>query len=155
MLRRRLALYENPNTPPSRRRYPRRRSCSRSGRRYPDSSPPEEAARLVEEAKEEMLRLTREPYSSEEVSRFAVKIRNGVDHWFTFLTTPDVEPTNNRAERVLREHVLQRKIMETLRNKKGTFIHETIMTLLATWKQRRLNPSETLAATLSLKWQNS
>ncbi|HIE14129.1 TPA: hypothetical protein EYP70_02540 [Candidatus Bathyarchaeota archaeon] len=120
-----------------------------------DRPPPEEAARLVEEAKEEMIRLTRRPYRSEEVSKFAVKIRNGIDHWFTFLTTPGVEPTNNRAERALREHVVQRKIMGTLRNEKGTFIHETIMTLLATWKQRGLDPSETLAATLSLKWQNS
>jgi transposase-like protein len=120
-----------------------------------DKPPPEEAARLVEEAKAEMLRLTRGPYRSEEVSKFAVKIRNGIDHWFTFLTTPGVEPTNNRAERALREHVVQRKIMGTLRNEKGTFIHETIMTVLATWKQRGLNPSETLSTALSLKWQNS
>jgi len=119
-----------------------------------DRPPPEEAARLVEEAKAEMLRLSRGPYVSEEVRRFAVKMRNGIDHWFTFLTTPGVEPTNNRAERALREHVVQRKIMGTLRNEKGTFIHETITTLLATWKQRGLDPSETLAATLSLKWQN-
>jgi len=35
MLNRRLKLYENPNTPPSRRRYPKRRSCNNSGRRYP------------------------------------------------------------------------------------------------------------------------
>ena len=35
MLKRRLALYENPNTPPSRHRYPKRRSSNRSGRRYP------------------------------------------------------------------------------------------------------------------------
>ena len=45
--------------------------------------PPEEAARLVEAAKAEMLRLTSEPYRSEEVRRFAVQIRNGIDHWFT------------------------------------------------------------------------
>ena len=35
MLERRLALYENPNTPPSRHRYPRRGSSNRSRRRYP------------------------------------------------------------------------------------------------------------------------
>ena len=34
MLNRRLKLYENPNTPPSRRRYPKRRSCNNSERRY-------------------------------------------------------------------------------------------------------------------------
>jgi len=40
-----------------------------------------------------MLCLARVPYVSEEVRRFVVKIRNGIDHWFTFLTTPGVEAT--------------------------------------------------------------
>ena len=35
MLKRRLTLYENPNTPTSRRRYPKRGSSNRSGSRYP------------------------------------------------------------------------------------------------------------------------
>jgi transposase-like protein len=120
-----------------------------------DKPPPEEAAKLVENAKAAMLRWTRGPYKSDEVRRFTVKVRNGIDHWFTFLTTPGVEPTNNRAERALREHVVQRKIIGTLRNQKGTFIHETITTVLATWKQQGLNPSEMLPTTISLKWQNS
>lgn len=34
-LMRRLALYENPNTPPSRRRYPTRSRVERGGRRFP------------------------------------------------------------------------------------------------------------------------
>jgi len=62
------------------------------------------------------------PYESGEVRRFAAKVLNGVDHWFTFLTVPGVEPTNNRAERALREHVVQRKIMGCFRNGKGTMI---------------------------------
>jgi hypothetical protein len=39
--------------------------------------------------------------------------------------------------------VVQRKIMGTLRNGKGAFIHETITTVLATWKQQRQKPTET------------
>jgi transposase len=101
------------------------------------------------------MRWATKSYETDEVRRFARKIRNGINHWFTFLTTPGVEPTNNRAERALREHVVQRKIIGTLRNQKGTFTHETITTLLATWKQQGLNPTEMLANTLSLKWQNS
>jgi len=120
-----------------------------------DKPPPEEAARLVEDAKTVMNRWAARPYKSDEVRRFAGKIRNGTDHWFTFTTNPGVEPTNNRAERALREHVVQRKIIGTLRNQKGTFIQETITTLLATWKQQELNTTEMLANTLSLKWQNS
>jgi transposase len=113
-----------------------------------DRPPPEEAKRV-------MTYWATRHYKSIEVKRFAGKIRNGIDHWFTFLTTPGVEPTNNRAERALREHVVQRKIIGTLRNHKGTFIHETITTVLATWKQQGLNPSEMLPTNLSLKWQNS
>ena len=120
-----------------------------------DKPPPEEAHRLVEDAKTAMDRWAAKPYKTYEVRRFAVKIRNGIDHWFTFLTTPGVEPTNNRAERALREHVVQRKIIGTLRNHKGIFIHETITTALATWKQQGRDPSKMLANNLSLKWQNS
>jgi len=120
-----------------------------------DRPPPDEVERLVEEAKSTMNSLAVRPYKTAEVRRFAVKMRNGIDHWFTFLTKPSVEPTNNRAERALREHVIQRKIIGTLRNQKGTFIHETITTVLATWKQQGLNPSKMLPATISLKWQNS
>jgi len=92
---------------------------------------------------------------SDEVRRFAAKTWNGVDQCFTFVTTPSVEPTSNRAERALREHVVQRKIMGTLRNQKRTLVHETTTTLLATWKQQRLNPAEMLANTISLKCQNN
>jgi len=71
------------------------------------------------------------------------------------VTTQGVEPTNNRAERALREHVVQRKITGTLRNEKGTSIYETMMTLLATWKQRGLNPAQTLADSLRFAWVKS
>jgi len=120
-----------------------------------DRPPPDDVENLVEEAKNTLENWAGRPYKNAEVRRFAVKIRNGIDHWFTFLTTPGIEPTNNRAERALREHVVQRKIIGTLRNQKGTFIHETITTVLATWKQQGLNPSEMLPTTISLKWQNS
>ena len=77
----------------------------------------------------------RREYSSEKVRKLIGKISNGFDYWFTFIIHPGVEPTNNRAERALREHVILRKIMGTLRNGKGTSIHERIMTVLATWGQ--------------------
>jgi transposase len=120
-----------------------------------DKPPPKEVTRLVKAAKSTMAHWARRPYKTDEVRRFAAKTRNGIDHWFTFTTTPGVERTNNRAERALREHVVQRKIIGTLRNQKGTFSHETITTLLATWKQQGLKPSKMLANSLSLKWQNS
>jgi len=87
-------------------------------------------------------------YSSDEVRKFVKKMRNGANYLFTFVIHPNVEPTNNRAERALREHVVQRKIIGTFRNEKGTPIYETIMTMLAKWEQRGLDPSEALAESL-------
>ena len=119
-----------------------------------DDPPPEERARLARKAKRRLSYWMKKRYRNE-IKDFIQKIRNGFDHWFTFVTTPGIEPTNNRAERALREHVVQRKIIGTFRNEKGTSIHETIMTLLATWKQRGLNPSEMLAESLTKAWRNS
>lgn len=120
-----------------------------------DKPPPEEGKRLAVEAKISMERLAGRSYESEEVRKFAAKIRNGMDHWFTFLAVPGVEPTNNRAERALREHVVQRRIMGCFRNGKGTGIYETVMTVLASWKQQGRNLSKTLGETLTQEWTKS
>lgn len=94
-------------------------------------------------------------YESIDAKRFIQKVRNGFDHWFTFVTVPGLEPTNNRAERALKEPVVQRKIIGTFRNGKGTQIYETIMSLLATWKQQGLNPREAMAQSLTIAWSKS
>ena len=91
-------------------------------------------------------------YESAEAKRFIGKVRNGFDHWFTFVTVAGVEPTNNRAERALKEPVVQRKIIGTFRNEKGTRVYETIMSLVATWKQQGLNPYEAMAQSLTTAW---
>jgi transposase len=94
-------------------------------------------------------------YKSDEAKRFVGKVRNGFDHWFTFVMVPGLEPTNNRAERALKEPVVQRKIIGTFRNGKGTQIYETMMTLLATWKQQGLNPYNAMADSLVIAWSKS
>ena len=94
-------------------------------------------------------------YESEEVRRFAAKMRNGMDHWFTFLVVPGVEPTNNRAERALRESVVQRKILGCFRNGKGTWIYETVMTVLSSWKQQGRDLPQALGEALTQEWNKS
>jgi transposase len=91
-------------------------------------------------------------YESLEAKRFIGKVRNGVGHWFTFVVVPGLEATNNRAERALKESVVQRKIIGTFRNDKGIQIYETMMTLVATWKQRGLNPYKAMAESLTESW---
>lgn len=79
------------------------------------------------------------PYTDPPTRKFLQKVRNGYDNWFTFVLHPGVEPTNNIAERALRESVVQRKIIGCLRNQKGTFAHETMMSLFATWENQGLD----------------
>ena len=86
------------------------------------------------------------PYK--ELKTVRTKIENGFEHWFTCILHPEVEPTNNRAERNLREEVILRKITGTLRNEKGTTTNETMMSLITTWKQQNKNPFSELRALL-------
>lgn len=94
-------------------------------------------------------------YESVEAKRFIQKVSNGYDHWFNFVLVAGLEPTNNLAERALKEPVVQRKIMGTLRNEKGTQIYETMMTLLATWKQHGLNRYDKMSESLKATWSKS
>ena len=72
-----------------------------------------------------------------EFREFAGKIKNGLEHWFTCLINLFVEPTNNNAERALRELIVQRKIMGGLRREKGARIMEVIASIIATTKIRQ------------------
>jgi transposase len=111
--------------------------------------PPEVRRELWQEAQATLQQLLNRDYDSDKVRKLIGKISNGFDYWFTFIIHPGVEPTNNRAERALREHVILRKIIGTLRNGKGTSIHERIMTVLATWGQRGLNSYQMLRSSLA------
>ena len=111
--------------------------------------PPEVRWDLWNTAQTTLQHWVQKEYTSEKVRKLIGKIRNGFEYWFTFIVNPGVEPTNNRAERALREHVVLRKIVGTLRNGKGTLIHERIMTVLATWGQEGLNKLQMLRACLS------
>lgn len=111
--------------------------------------PPKVRSRLWHSARETLMNWINKEYFAVKIQKFIHKIRNGFDYWFTFIVNPGVEPTNNRAERALRPQVVLRKIWGTLRNEKGTSIHERIMTALATWGQRGLNSLQMLTAKLA------
>lgn len=72
------------------------------------------------------------------------KIERGLDHWLPFVGEPAISPTNNPAKNALREPVILRKLMGTLHNERGMFVHETVLSLLATWSQQGRNPHDEL-----------
>ena len=110
---------------------------------------PEVRINLWQLAREKLRHWIGKEYFEVKVQKFIGKISNGFEYWFTFIINPGVEPTNNRAERALRPQVVLRKILGTLRNDKGTSIHERIMTTLATWGQRGLDSIQMLTAKLA------
>ena len=83
------------------------------------------------------------------VHKVVTYLENGMASWLTFLRHPGVEPTNNRAERSLREAVVIRKIIGTLRNAKGAEALTCLLSVLGTWKLRGESPSAKLYAVLS------
>ena len=115
-----------------------------------ENNPPHEIRRVMWYMARAVLRqVIGGQYINENVRKLIGKVSNGFEYWFTFVIHPGVEPTNNRAERAIREHVVQRKIIGTLRNEKGTSIHERLMTVLATWSQMGLDSLQMLRLKLS------
>lgn len=102
--------------------------------------PPDERARLHRNALAALRYWLGKEYTAKRVVKFVAKVKTAMKYLLTFVLNPGVEPANNRAERALREHVVIRKIIGTLRNEKGTGIHETVMSCLVTWRQQGLNP---------------
>ena len=94
----------------------------------------EDRLRLYKSASNALECLVKQKWKGIETKELIELIRNGLKHWLTFVLIPRVEPTNNRAERALREHVVIRKIIGSLRTPKGVHSHEVITSVLHTWR---------------------
>lgn len=110
--------------------------------------PPEERERLFRNACNSLGYWLRKQWKEKKVVNLVENLRADLKKFLTFVLAEGIAPTNNAAERALREHVVIRKIIGTLRNEKGTRIHETALSLIATWRQRGLNPHVQLSTAL-------
>lgn len=79
---------------------------------------------------------------------FVNKIENGENFWFTCILYPEIEPTNNRAERGLRPWVVLRKIIGCLRSDQGQRTTEIMMSLFTTWDLQKINSYKQLKSIL-------
>lgn len=84
-------------------------------------------------------RIVSEHSNELELEKFLNKLYNAKDDLFTFLIYDGVEPTNNTAERALRESVINRKIRGCVRNEKGCKMFGNLMSAIMTWKMRNCN----------------
>ncbi len=82
-------------------------------------------------------------YKSSEVYKFVKSIcRNHKDDLFRFVDNPEIDSTNNRAERGLRHAVVIRKISNGSRSNDGAEITANLLSVLQTAKLQSNNPIE-------------
>jgi transposase len=73
---------------------------------------------------------------SADLQRFAKHVQKHVAEWLAFLFHPDVPPTNNHAERMLRPAVITRKVGGCNKTLLGALVHSVRSSIMVTCKQR-------------------
>lgn len=77
-------------------------------------------------------RLAKKEYQHCDTRRLAKRVLKYRHELFTFLLVPGVEPTNNIAERALRQCVVQRKISGCHRTEEGAMNRDVVMSVMGT-----------------------
>ena len=100
--------------------------------------------RAMASARRDILLVARRPPLVSEAQNIAKRFRSHGDAYFTFLTAPNIEPTNNGAERQIRFLAIDRKITQGTRGESGRQWCERIWTVLATCAQQHRSAFEFL-----------
>ena len=87
-------------------------------------------------------------YARDGMKELVNKVKNGKEFWFTCVLYPEIEPTNNLAERGLRKFVVIEKIIGCLRSEQGKRNMQVMLSAFQTWRLQGLNPYKELRATL-------
>jgi len=101
-----------------------------------DQTPADRWQRDSERAKRAVLKVARRPPCRSEAQNIAQRFRQHAEHYFRFLETPGVEPTNNAMEQRFRFVVIDRKITQGTRGEAGRRWCQRIWTMLATCAQQ-------------------
>ena len=113
--------------------------------------PPPEFTRIRRQLDQRATALISPPRGDPDEERVANRLRKRRQWLFTFLDHPDVEATNNRAERALRPAVIARKLSCGNKTQRGKHTWEILASLAATCSQRgqdfvdQISPSLTIA----------
>jgi transposase len=85
----------------------------------------------------------------------AKRLRQHGSAYFTFITTPAIEPTNNVAEQAIRFVVIDRHITQGRRSEGGNRWSERIWTVIATCALQGLSVYEFLCASVRAMWEGA
>jgi len=106
-------------------------------------------ARSMDRIRRSFLNAARRPPPSADARPLAKRFRGrDAERYFTFLTTPGVEPTNNLTEQALRHVVIDRRITQGTRSPRGRRWCERAWTILATCRQQGRSAFEFLHAAI-------
>jgi transposase len=101
----------------------------------------------LQQARDEVLRVgTTEVPRGRQAQAMAARLEKHGAAYFTFVTTPGVEPTNNLAEQAIRFVVIDRHITQGTRSESGRRWSERIWSVLATCAQQGRSTWEYLKA---------
>ncbi len=73
---------------------------------------------------------------SPELDRLVNHLANHFEQWLVFLREPEVPPTNNHAERMLRPAVITRKVGGCNKTLLGALVHSILASIMVTCKQQ-------------------
>jgi|TARA_Y100000310_G_scaffold224824_1_gene226704 transposase len=104
-----------------------------------DQLKPETFQRRIEQIRDDFLQKARRTQAGGAAATLAQRFRTYGRDYFTFITCPDIEPTNNVAERALRFCVIDRRITQGTRGRKGQQWCERFWTLRETCRQRGIS----------------
>lgn len=97
---------------------------------------PETFQRRLEQIRDTFLKKGRRTQAGGAAATLAKRLRTYGRDYFTFISCPDIEPTNNIAERALRFCVIGRRITQGTRGRKGQQWCERFWTIRETCRQQ-------------------
>jgi transposase len=116
--------------------------------------PAEEYQQRLEAKRRQIVRAgTRDVPSGNHCQAMAQRFRKHGAAYFTFITTPGIEPTNNLAEQAIRFVVIDRHITQGTRSEGGNRWSERIWTVIATCAMQGLSVYEFLHASVRGYWE--
>ena len=99
----------------------------------------DERQRRLLRLKKRLKEIYEDKYSDSDCKRLAKRLRKHRDEMFVFIEVDDVDPDNNVAERGIKPNIRVRKISGGSRSKEGADAHAINMSIIETFKMRKLD----------------
>lgn len=112
----------------------------------------EKYARAVKRHEARLDQLSRQIWNDPDADRLTKRLRKHRDSLTTFLHKPEVDGTNNAAERAIRPAVIMRKITGGSRSKEGARAWSILASVMRTAEQQGRDVLETIKTLLQAEW---